>query len=311
MTSKSATDAPQKNRRGYLLVFAGALCISFAAFFVKGASVDPSAVAFYRLVFGGGALFLVAVLQRTRLAPYRKTLWIVALAGLLFCCDLLFWHASIVIVGPGIATILTNFQVIFLALYSAFFLKEKMSLPQKFAIPLALVGLALLLGIHESGIPPSVALGTSLGVLSGLFYTFYILTLRRTRLTAERLSPVANIAWVSWFAVVFVGVYCLASGVSLAIPDLRTGVTLAFLGVFCQSLGWLLLSLGIPLLPPFRAGLIMLAQPAFSFLWDILFYGTATGPLNILGAAIATAAIGMGIYNRKAASDESGAADEK
>lgn len=297
--NQSTDTRPAGDMKGYLLVFAGAVCISFAAFFVKDASVNPSAVAFYRLLFGAAALFVVALFQRVRIRPHRETLWIMVLAGAFFCGDLLFWHESIVIVGPGIATILTNFQVIFLALYGALFLGEKLSLPQKLSVPLALAGLALLLGLHETGIPPMILKGAAFGLMSALFYSGYVLSLRQSQLFAVRLAPVANIAWVSLFACLFVGLYCVVTGHSLVIPDVRTGLTLAALGVFCQSIGWFLLSLGLPRLQPFTAGLIMLAQPGLAFIWDILFYGTATGFVNILGACLTTVAIGMGIYTNK------------
>lgn len=299
MDQPETAPTPRGTTRGYIFVFLGAVCISFAGFFVRDAPVDPGVVAFYRLLFGSAALFIAAMIQRIRLRPFRPTVWLPVAAGALFCCDLLFWHTSIVIVGPGIATILTNFQVLFLALYGAFFLRESLTWVQKLSIPMALAGLTLLLGLHESGLPDQVLKGTGFGLLSAAFYTGYILTLRQSQLVKPMLTPVANIAWVSLFAAAFVGVYCVVSGISLAIPDLRTGATLAALGVFCQSIGWLLLSMGLPLLPPFRAGLIMLAQPALAYLWDSLLYGTATGFLNIVGACLATLAIGMGIHSRK------------
>lgn len=296
--------AETSGAKGYLLVFAGAVCISFSAFFVKDAAVDPAAVAFYRLLFGSTALFLIAALRRVRIVPYRATCRILVLAGVMFCCDLLTWHISIVYAEPGIATILSNFQVIFLALYGALVLKESLSLPQKLAIPLGLAGLALLLGLHDTGLPDHLLRGTVYGIISALFYSAYFLSLRRSRLHPVRLDPVANIAWVTLFAMAAVAVYCLAAGVSLAIPDLRTGLTLAALGILCQTLGWFILSLGVPLLPPFRAGLVLLAQPALSYLWEILFYDATPGVLNILGACLATAAIGMGVYSGRAPAEE-------
>jgi drug/metabolite transporter (DMT)-like permease len=43
----------------------------------------------------------------------------------------------------------------------------------------------------------------------------------------------------------------------------------------------------------------MLLQPVLAFLWDMLIYGTATSFVNIVGAAIAIGAIGMGVYAPK------------
>ncbi len=288
-------------RQGYLPVLAGAVCISVAAFFVKDAPMDSSAIAFHRLVFGAGAMFLIAAAKRERLLPPRRPLFYIALCGLMFSVDITVWHKCILAVGPGIATILTNFQVIWLAVFGALFLGERMSLPGMLSIPTALVGLSLLLGLHENTLPPEILRGTWLGLLSALFYALYVLSIRKSLTVPERLAPVANVAWVSVAGAVFVGIYCMAGGISLAIPDFQTGATVAVLGICCQALGWLLLSMGLRYLPPFRAGLLMLLQPALSFVWDALLYGTAASFVNILGAALAIAAIGMGLHTPKKA----------
>ncbi len=285
------------SRRGTLLVLAGSFCISFAAFFVKGAPIDSSAVAFYRFLFGAGAMFAVALLRRSSVRPSRRLLPFIVMAGLFFVCDVLLWHKSILLLGPGIATIVINFEVIFLALFGVIFLKERLSLQQKLAIPFALLGLALLLGVFEYGLPETAAVGTALGLVASLFYTGYILTVRRTQMTPEKLNPIANMAWITAITCAGSFVVCMATGVSLHVPDMQTLATLAVLGIFCQSIGWVLLSLGLPLMSPFRAGILMLSQPAMSYLWDCLVYGTATGPLNIIGAVLAIVAIGMGIKN--------------
>lgn len=300
----SDTPGPTIGRRlspslkGHLLVLAGSVCISFAGFFVKDATIDVSMVAFYRLLFGTITLFAIAFLRGEKVTAPPKVLKVVWLAGFLFCCDLLSWHASIVYLGRGIATILANFQVFLLALYGVFFLKERLTRLQKTAMPLALFGLTLLLGLHDAGLPKHIAKGAALCLMSAVFYAAYILVLRRSQSTTIKLGPVTNMAWVSISACVFVGVFCVGTGVSFEIPDLRTVFILAALGILCQSLGWLLLSMGLPYLAPFRAGLIMLAQPALAFLWDMLIYGTVTGPINIFGAALAIAAIGMGILSK-------------
>ena len=290
------SQAASASRRGALLVFSGAVCISFSGFFVRDAPMDSSAVAFYRLFFGGATLFLIACVQRVRIVPHRQNIGLMLAAAAFFACDIILWHKSILDVGPGIATILSNFQVIFLAVYSVLFLKEKMGWPQKISIPLALVGLVLLVGLHQKVIPGNVVSGVATGVLSALFYTGYILTLRRTQSIPVKLTPVANIAWVSLFCCGCIAVFCVGTGASLVIPDVRTGLILVALGVLCQSLGWFLLSLGLPRLPPFRAGLIMLTQPALAFVWDVIFLGTVTDVVNILGAVLAIGAIGLGLY---------------
>ena len=281
--------------KGHIYVISGAVCISFAALFVKGAPIDPSVVAFYRLLFGGVALSAVAIWRRERLVPSLKVFFFMLAASLFFSGDLIAWHACIVRLGPGLATILGNFQVFFLALFGAFFFKEPLSWRHKLAIPLALTGLLMLLEVDPRALPPEISSGIAFGMVTALFYTGYILTLRQSQAETARLPAIANMAVVSLLSAAFTGVFCAGFSLSFVIPDLQTGVILAALGILCQALGWVLLSTGLPHMPASRAGLIMLTQPTLSFIWDILFYGRPTGLIGLAGAIVTIGAIGLGL----------------
>lgn len=294
-TAAASSGATSSSRKAHLFVFGGAFCISFAALFVKDAAIASSVSAFYRLAFGGVALLLAALVRGERLAPSRGALLVMIPAGLLFCADLVAWHASIVRIGPGPATIVANFQVFFMAAYGAFFLGEYISLRHKIAMPLAILGLCMILEANPANLPPQTAAGVGFGLATAVFYTAYILTVRQSRLTSERLEPVAGMAWISFFAATAAAAFCGAQGLSFAIPDVRTGLNLAVLGIFCQAFGWVLFSLGLPHLPPSRAGLIMLFQPALSFIWDIVLCGRVTGAVGYLGAVVAILAIRLGL----------------
>lgn len=281
--------------KAHVLVFLGAFCISFAALFVQGATMDPSMIAFYRLAFGGGALFLVAVMRGERIVPTKGVLAVMIPAGLFFSGDLLAWHESIVRLGPGLATIVSNFQVLLMAAYGIFFLGEKLSCRHIFAMPLAILGLGMLIEVNPLRLPPQTLAGLGYGLATALFYTGYLLTVRQSQVRTDHLPPIANMAWISWLACAGVAVFCLMRGIPFGIPDVRTGAILAALGILCQATGWVLLSLGLPLLPPSRAGLILLAQPALSFVWDIVLCGRETGIIGYLGAVTAIFAIWLGL----------------
>ncbi|MDR1243257.1 MAG: DMT family transporter, partial [Deltaproteobacteria bacterium] len=180
-----------------------------------------------------------------------------------------------------------------------FVLHEKLTLGHKLAMPLALGGLFLLLEVNPRELPPETAAGLTLGILSAMFYAGYILALRRSQSIAERLPATANMGLISLLSMLIAGLYCLGKGDSFAIPDLRTLGILALLGIGCQAAGWVLLSAGLPRMPASRAGLIMLAAPTLSFVWDILFYDRPTGLPGYLGAAVTIAAVGLGLGGRK------------
>ena len=77
---------------GTLYVLAGAIVISFSPMFVRLDDVGPTAVAFYRLLWGAVALFGVAIMRRDRLVP-SKSLFLLLTASALFLLSI--WPAGI------------------------------------------------------------------------------------------------------------------------------------------------------------------------------------------------------------------------
>lgn len=284
--------------KGSLYVVGGAICISFAPLFVHVVDVPPTSVAFYRLLFGAIALFAVALARRDRIVPDKSVFALMALAAAFFTADLSCWHQSILYIGPGLATILTNFQVFFLALIGVLFMKERMSLRLALSIAVAFAGLWLLLEVDIDSIPPKVAAGIGLALCTAAFYTGYILTLRRSQSLGARLPAVSNMAIISFMGMALAGLLALVQGQSLSIHTPEDGLLLALYGVGCQGLGWFLLSKGLPHLPASRAGLLMLTQPTLSFLWDVTLCGRETGFWGYCGAVLALLAIAAGVTER-------------
>ncbi len=286
--------------KALLQVMAGAVIISFSAVFVHLVDVPPSVSAFYRVAFGAMALFAAALWRREVCLPTPAVLLVVCGAGVFFAFDLECWHRSIGYVGPGLATILGNFQVFFMAFAGVVLFGEALSLRLLAALPLAVCGLWLLVGVDVDNLGQGMGMGVILGLLTAIWYTGYILLLRRTQHMERRMPIVLNMALVSLCSAGVSGAGLLVQGGSFAIGFGADAVYLLGYGVLCQGIGWLLLSSGLPALPASVAGLIMLVQPTFSFVWDIVFFGRPTGSLGVLGATIAIGAIWMGLSGQNA-----------
>ncbi|MBG0774883.1 MAG: DMT family transporter [Desulfovibrionaceae bacterium] len=275
-------------------VVAGSLMISFSAVFVKLVSVSPDTAAFYRVFFGGaGLLGLSLCLRERQRFPLRAVLLLVA-AALSLGLDLTTWHRSIALVGPGLATICINFQVFLVALWGCAVHKEPLRLRVLVAMPMALLGLWLLVGVDTAGGPPSLP-GVLLGLVAAAAFAAYILCIRASQSMADRLEPMSNMAVASLATAALLGAACGARGVSLAIPDLENGAWLLAYGLVSQGAGWLMISQGLPRLPASVGGVTILIMPTFSFIWDILFFARPTGLLGIVGAVLAIGAIWLGV----------------
>ncbi len=285
---------------GLLQLLAGALLISFSSIMVRVAHVGPTAAGFYRVSFGGAALLAVLLLRRQKLFYGWRPLLGSLAAGFFFFMDLAFWHHSIVYVGPGLATILANFQVFFLSGVAVLFLGERLTLKLVLAVVLSIIGLVMVVGPDWNLLGPDYRLGIWLGIITAMCYTAYLLSLRRVGQMSPKQPPLATMALVSVISALFMVPEVMRQGESWAIPDLQTWSAMLGLGLGCHALGWVLISTGLPKFPASKAALILLLQPTCAFIWDLIFFARPTGLMGGLGAALTLGAIYLGLIGRSA-----------
>ena len=125
-----------------LRLFIGAALISLSPVWVKLVEVSPTTSGFYRVLIGGMALAVYMLARRQRLQLSRNVWLMIIVAAVFLTLDLWFWHRSIIYIGPGLATLLANFQVFFMMLAGIALLRQMPSPIQLVAVPMALLGLA-------------------------------------------------------------------------------------------------------------------------------------------------------------------------
>jgi drug/metabolite transporter (DMT)-like permease len=285
-------------KSGVVMVGIGAALISFSGVYVKLARVSPTMAGFYRALIGAIVLISALFLKREPLWKSFYYFFTALLCGFFFALDLFVWHISIHFIGPGLATILANFQVFLLALFGLLVLREKMRFNLILAIPLAMLGLYLLAGIQWGNLRQNYKAGVFLGLAAALCYAVYILFLRRLQSSNDSLSPMANLAIVSIVTFLMLGTVAWWQGDSFEIPDLQSLLSLLGYGLFSQVIGWILIAKGLPRIKSSLAGLLLLLQPALAFIWDILFFHRETTMMGGIGAIIALTAMYMGATSR-------------
>ena len=277
-----------------LRLFLGATAISFSPVWVKLVGVSPTTSGFYRVCIGGIALALYLAVTRQRLQLPARVWRIVAFSALLFALDLWFWHRSINYVGPGLATLLANFQVFFMMFGGMVLMRQPPRAIQLVAVPLALVGLGMIVGFDWSSLPADYRLGIVFGVLTALVYAGYLLTMRAARIESVHRLPTREVAIVSLGSAALLGIAALAEGVSLTIPTFADAGWLLAYGLVSHCLGLLFIASSLPKVSATEAGLALLLQPTLSFIWDVLFFARPMTGTDLAGAAITLAAIYLG-----------------
>lgn len=277
-----------------LRLFIGAALISLSPVWVKLVSVSPTTSGFYRVLIGGVALAAYLVVSGQRLQLSRRTWSILLIASVFFALDLWFWHRSINLIGPGLSTLLANFQVFIMTAAGVIVLRESPRPLQLLAIPMALFGLALIVGLDWASLPTDYRLGIVYGLLTAASYAGYLLSLRKSRQGSTHRLPTREVAIVSLVTAAILGVSAMVEGESLAVTTLDNVGWLLCYGILSHCFGWMFIASSLPHVSTTEAGLALLLQPTLSFAWDVLFFQRPMSVSELVGAAIALAAIYLG-----------------
>lgn len=279
----------------------GAMMISFSAVWVKLSQVTPTVSAFYRVVFGAVFLLAILVFRRQKLWRGWSCLGLSLAAAIFFALDLYAWHRSIGYVGPGLATILGNFEVFLVPLAGMLLYGERLNLRFVTAVPLAVAGLFMIVDVRWELLTPDYRIGINYGLATALFYTGFLVVLRKLQSHASNPSAALSLMVVSMATALYLAVVMVRTGESFAIPNLQSGMALIALGLMSQTAGWLLITHSLPRIPAAIAGLILLLQPSLAFVWDVIFFGRATSTTAWAGVALALSAIYLGATSGRSA----------
>jgi len=286
------------------LVF-GAICISFAPVFVKYLylqEMSPVAIAFWRTFFGSVILFGWGWITRRQMVLKWVVLKWAIVAGFLFYLDLYAWHHSIIYTGGGMATILGNTQVFATAILGFLLFKERLSLRFFIAAVTAIFGVALLVGIgSDTAFTADYIKGVILGLLTGLFYAHFIITLKHAGKKKECPGFVCLMGWASLSTAFFFGITMFFFETVYSPIGFQAWLLAIGLGLTAQAIGWRAISKALPNLPASISGLILLLQPVLATLWGYLLFNEYLVLLQILGAVITLSAIYVGTISKKKA----------
>jgi drug/metabolite transporter (DMT)-like permease len=293
-----AVRTEQSSTKYLLLIAFGALCISFAAIFVKllGREIlGPTTIGFWRTLLGAGILFGLVAVKGDSLKLSGPVFRFLLLAGLAFFLDLFFWHRSILDSGAGMATILANTQVFWMALIGTALFRERLSLVFFGAVVAAFIGVVLLIGFgSDMSFSTLYIRGIVFGLLTGVVYSVYMTSLKKAGHRDVRPSSLALMAWASLFTSVFLGVAMMFEHGPHLPPSLFAWFILFALALIAQAIGWWVISTSLPKLRASQSGLVLLLQPTLATVWGWLFFNEELGLLQVVGAALTLLAIYVG-----------------
>lgn len=278
--------------RPVLAAVIGAFVISGSGALTKQSLETPSTIALWRCIW---ALPLLAFLSHRETLKYgkrvRRDRILSALAGVAFTFDLVMWHYSIHYIGAGMATVLGNMSSVVVAIIAWVFLKERPATRLLIVLPFVLLGVTMTtgaLGGGADGINP--ALGVIFGIACSIAYGIFIVVYRAGGKDDRRIAgPLFDATLFGAFGSLLFGPF-VDSEFHL-FPNLHSQIYLFALGILCQVLGWLIISIALPRLPAALTALILLIQPLGGMAFAVVLLGEHPTLIQILGGAVILAGV--------------------
>lgn len=278
--------------RGLSLIalFAGAVCIALSPIWVRLSDVGPTASAFWRVTLAVPLLWALYWSLKTNENGTPGPKWPLFLAsGIAFTGDLAFWHWSIKYTSVANSTLLANLASIFVTLAAWVLWRQRPSGLFLAGLAAALAGTGMLVRASLGGTPDAL-LGDGLGVVTAMFYAWYLLSVKGLR---ERGAATLQLmAVTTTITAVLLLPVALASGEPLLPQSAAGWLTLLGLAWISHAGGQGLIAYALALLPAAFSAVGLLLQPviAAGFAWMLL--AEPLSPMQCAGGAVVL----FGIY---------------
>ena len=276
-----------KSLPGPLLIFFGAISLSFGGLIVKsfeGATLWQ--ILFWRSLFF--SLTVLTFLIITYKSKVLKSFYDSGLPGFIGGLILSIGFCGYVFAMYNTTVANTNFiislQILFLAIFGFFFLKEKINLITLISIILAMSGVLLMVG---NSLSPGELSGNLAAFTMPITFAVLIMIVRK--FPSVDMVPAQFVAGVS---------SCLI-GLSLS-PTIMISphdIFLGFLAGFFQiGFGFIFITIGARTTPSAMVGIIMLSESVLGPIWAFLFVSEIPSLYGLIGGAIILFAVLLQFY---------------
>ena len=264
-----------KKLPGPLLVFMGAVCLSFGGLIVK--SFDGANL--WQILFWRQAFFAIIVALYLLISykkNFFKSFYNVGLSGFIGGLFLGIGFAAYVFSMYTTTVANTNFiittETIFLAVFGYFFLKEKIDLITFIAIILGMSGVLLILGSSLSIQSSEQFIGNIVAFIMPISFAILVIIIRK--------YPNVDMVPAQFIAGVFAAIigYVIAGKLSISLHDLLLA---SLAGFFQIGFGFIFITIGSQTTPSAVVGVLMLTEAVFGPLWVWLFINEVP-PISVL-----------------------------
>ena len=276
-----------KNIPGPVLIFMGALSLSFGGLLVK--SFEGSTL--WQILFWRSLFFSLTVLAFLIISYKKKTFqafYESGLPGFFGGIILSFGFCGYVFAMYNTTVANTNFiislQILFLAIFGYFFLKEKISTITLTSIVLAISGVFLMVG---NSLSPGELSGNLAAFTMPITFAVLIMIVRK--FPTVDMVPAQFVAGISSCLIGFL----LSNKLMISSHDIFLGFLAGF---FQVGFGFIFITIGARSTPSATVGIIMLSESVLGPIWAFLFADERASIFTLVGGGIILFAVLIQFY---------------
>ena len=276
-----------RNLPGPLLIFLGALSLSFGGLIVK--SFEGATL--WQILFWRSLFFTLTVLTFLIISYKKKTFKAFVesgLPGFFGGIILSFGFCGYVFAMYNTTVANTNFiislQILFLAIFGYFFLKEKISSITLTSIVLAMTGVIVMVG---NSLTPGELSGNLAAFTMPITFAVLIMIVRKY--PTVDMVPAQFVAGISSCLIGFL----LSTKIMISPNDIFLGFLAGF---FQVGFGFIFITIGARTTPSAMVGIIMLSESVLGPIWAFLFVSERPSIFGLMGGAIILSAVLLQFY---------------
>ena len=277
-----------KKLPGPLLIFLGAFSLSFGGLIVK--SFEGATL--WQILFWRSLFFTLTVLFFLIISYKKETLksfYNSGIPGLFGGIILSFGFCGYVFAMYNTTVANTNFiislQILFLAIFGYFFLKEKINSITLTSIVLAMTGVLIMVG---NSLSPGELSGNLAAFTMPITFAVLIMIVRK--FPTVDMVPAQFIAGVSSCLIGFF----LSTKIMISSHDIFLGFLAGF---FQVGFGFIFITIGARTTPSAMVGIIMLSESVLGPLWAFIFVSERPSIFGLIGGTIILSAVLLQFYS--------------
>ena len=293
---RPAQDASTRPRDGLALValLLGAVCIALSPIFVRVSETGPTATAFWRVALAAPALWaLYATWGReapgsNSVAPAAMPWKLFIYAAIAFAGDLAVWHLSVKFTSVANSTLLANLAAIFVTLAAWLIFRQRPSRLFLVGLVTALAGVGMLVSTSIA-FSSTALLGDALGVVTAMFYAWYLLTVKDLR--DRGVGTLRLMAVTTAITALLLLPIALATGEQM-LPVSGTGwLKLIGIALISHACGQGLIAYALAHLPASFSSVSLLVQPVMAGVFAWVLLGEPLVAMQVAGGVVVLAGI--------------------